>query len=103
MTVGERIVEARKAKDISQKQLAELAGIPLQTLIRYEKTVSENIPMGRLQAIADTLGVSPVYLIGWENKQIMTGGEMAKKINQRLLQNFTTQELLTEIERRCGE
>lgn len=111
MTVGERIVEARKAKGISQKQLAEMAGIPLQTLVRYEKGVSENIPMGRLQAIADALEVVLSVLMGFE-KPVPTTKHANLVIevlqesglsNEEILSSFSTQELLIEIERRCSE
>lgn len=93
MTVGEKIVETRKAKGITQKQLAEMAGIPLQTLVRYEK--GGNIPVGNTEKIANALETTPSSLLGWE-KQPLTS-------NEEILSSFTTQELAEEIAKRCGE
>ena len=83
-----RIVSIRKEKGITQKQLSELTGIPIQTVVRYEK--GGTITAGRLGKIALALGVRPSELLDLEPIKYD-------------LSKFTTQELLDEIERRCGE
>lgn len=85
--LGANIVSIRKAKGITQKELSEKAGIPIQTLVRYEKDQTENIPVSRIEKIASVLGVSASVLLGWDQEKDDLGG-------------FTTQELLTEIEKR---
>lgn len=89
MTVGERIVETRKAKGISQKQFSEMTGIPIQTLFRIEK--NGNATINNMQKIAEALETTPSYLMGWEEKQAT---------NEETLSSFTTQELAEEIARR---
>ena len=85
--LGANIVSIRKEKGITQKELSEKTGIPVQTLVRYEKDKTTNIPVDRIGRIASALGVSASELLGW--------GEADNR-----LADFTTQELLAEIEKR---
>lgn len=108
MTVGERIVEARKSKGITQKALAEMTGIPLQTLVRYEKGANSNIPMGRIDTLAKALETDAFYLMGWEKPVLSTKHtENVLAVlkehgasNEEMLAPFSTQELAEEIARR---
>lgn len=63
--VGERIREAREAKDMSQEELGKACGTTKQTIYKYESGVVTNIPLDRIEKIADVLGVSAAYLVGW--------------------------------------
>ena len=109
MTVGERIVETRKAKGISQKQLSEMTGIPIQTLFRIEK--GGNVTLGNAQKIAEALETTPAYLMGYEEpKPTVEHANMVLEVlkesgmsNGEILSLFTTQELAEELARRCGE
>lgn len=53
---AETIRAEKAARGLTQKALAERAGIPLQTFIRYEQG-KRDIPMGALLQIVDALGV----------------------------------------------
>jgi transcriptional regulator with XRE-family HTH domain len=68
---------ARKKKGYTQGELAEKVGITQQAIAKYERGLVTNMPVERLQAIADVLGVNPVDLMGWEEKQ-QTEEEIAK-------------------------
>lgn len=94
MTVGERIVEARKSKGITQKALAEMTGIPIQTLVRIEKDRT-GLKSNVLEKISVALQIKPSVLVGWV--------EDDETINEEVLSSFTTQELFAEIERRWGQ
>lgn len=62
MTIAERIRLTRQQKNISQKELADKAGINLKSLSRYELGTSVP-PADALKAIADALGVSADHLL----------------------------------------
>ncbi len=63
MTIGERIKEARKAKGMKQKELAEILGCTKQNISRFEK--SKTSPRAdTLIKIAETLGVPVSELLG---------------------------------------
>lgn len=59
---GNQIRDARKAKGLTQKQLAALLGCSHTTISKYEKGEIENMPRPRMKLLADILGVSPVLL-----------------------------------------
>lgn len=59
---GIQIREARKAKGLTQKQLAALLGCSHTTISKYEQGEIENMPRPRMKLLADILDVSPVLL-----------------------------------------
>lgn len=66
MSLGKRIQAARKAKGITQKQLAELIGVVTGTVQQYE--LDKRQPrFEQLEKIANNLDVSVGYLQGYEN------------------------------------
>lgn len=67
MTIGERIKKLREAKNISQIDLATSVQLSKQNLYKYENNIITNIPSDKIELIANALGVSPSYLMGWEN------------------------------------
>ena len=63
--IGSRIKEARKAANMSQSELANKLDKTLRTLQKYESgDIEPSIAMVNL--IADTLKVSPAYLMGYQ-------------------------------------
>ncbi len=68
-TIGDRIFFARREKDITQEELASAVGTTKQNIYKYEKNIITNIPMDKVEAIAYHLGVSPVWLMGWAEKE----------------------------------
>lgn len=68
MGIGTRIKELIKERRITIKQLAELTGIPVNTLYSIIKRDSERVRAETVQLLADALGVTPTYLIGYDDK-----------------------------------
>lgn len=68
-TIGERIRDAREARKMSQEELGRACKTTKQTIYKYESGLVTNIPLDRLEAIADALGVSSAYLAGLENTE----------------------------------
>lgn len=66
MTIGEKINASRKSAGLTQEELASICGTTKQTIYKYEIGKVVNIPLDRLEKIADAVGVSPAYLTGWE-------------------------------------
>lgn len=67
MTVGERIKEVREKAGISQVDFADKINVSKQTLYKYENNLITNIPSDKIEAVAKVGGVSPAYLMGWED------------------------------------
>ena len=49
------------------EELAEKIGTSKQTIHRYENGVISNIPHDKIKLLADTLGVTPSLLMGWDD------------------------------------
>lgn len=67
MFIGEKIKNLRIRCGITQEELAFAAGTKKQTIHKYETGIISNIPASKIKAIADKLGTTPAYLMGWED------------------------------------
>lgn len=63
---GDNIAEARKARGLTQEELANKIGISRPNMCRYETGSIKEIPDKMIMRIADALQVSPAYLRGYE-------------------------------------
>ena len=68
MTIGERIKQRRKELGLSVDELADKLGKNRATIYRYESNEIEKLPTTVLEPLADVLGVSPGFLMGWEEE-----------------------------------
>lgn len=64
MCVGDRIRELRKAKGMTQGELAKKLGLKDSAIAKYENGRVENIKRSVLSEMAKILDCSPVYLLG---------------------------------------
>jgi transcriptional regulator with XRE-family HTH domain len=64
---GERIREARKAKGLTMRQLAEKIGVTESNISMYEREERQP-PIDKFEAMAKALEVSPIHLTGWKQK-----------------------------------
>lgn len=95
MNLGERIKIARDKAGLTQEELGKKCGTTKQTIFKYEAGVVTNIPLDRLELIADAVGVSAASLLGWEKEQpTVSDGlpELDREIIERLCQ-LTPEEL----------
>lgn len=67
VTVGDRIKQVRESKGMTQGELGKSCGVTKQTIFKYENNIITNIPLDRLEMIADALVVSSAYLMGWSD------------------------------------
>ena len=77
VTVGDRIKQVRESKGMTQEELGKACGVTKQTIFKYENNIITNIPLDRLEMMADALVVSSAYLMGWsdstERKELPPG------------------------------
>ena len=66
--IQERILYQMKEKEMSYRDLGEMTGMAKSTLQRYLTKDNAKIPINRLEVIAQALGVSATYLMGWDNE-----------------------------------
>ena len=66
MKMGDVIKKLREEKGITQEQLGEVIGVQKSAIRKYEKGEVENIKRSSIQKMAEYFGVTPCYLMGWE-------------------------------------
>ena len=72
MSVGDNIKNTRIKQGITQEELANKIGTTKQTIYKYENGIVTNIPLSKLEVIADALGVTTAHLMGWEEPKHLT-------------------------------
>ena len=69
MTMGERIKYLRESVGMTQDELGERIGVQKSAIVKYEKGKVENIKRSSIKTMADIFGVSPCYLMGFDEDQ----------------------------------
>ena len=76
-TVSERIKQRRKELGMSYQELADSTGISKSTLQRYETGSIKNIPLDKLDVLAEGLQTTALYILGKSeqtNAEIINSG-----------------------------
>ena len=68
--LNEKLKQLRKEFWYSYKKLEELTGISRSSLQRYESNPCADIPLNKLNIIADVYKVTISYLLGYEAKEM---------------------------------
>ena len=98
--ISKRILETITRKDISYGDLANKTGIPKSALQRYATGQTEKIPIDRLEKIANAIGVTTSFLMGWDS----TNEVSAKKVIPAGFSPMPETELVPRIGRiACGD
>ena len=66
MTMAENIRYLRLKHGLTQEQLGEVIGVQKSAIRKYESGMVENIPRSSIVKMAEIFGVSPAYLMGWQ-------------------------------------
>lgn len=83
MSVGEKIKRLREQKGFTQDDLASAINTTKQTIYKYETGIITNIPLDKIEKMADLLNVSAAYLAGWDEEtqyQLKNNDVLAKII-----------------------
>lgn len=91
MSIGHLIKEQRLRNNLSQEEVAKAIGSTKQAVYKYENGIVTNIPMDKIETMASLFGVTPSYLMGWDE---------APNLNIQLFaENSPEEHRLTEGER----
>ncbi len=69
MNIGEKIKSLRLKKQLTQDDVAQITGTTKQAIYKYETGIVTNIPLDKIEKMADLFGVAPSYLMGWEEEK----------------------------------
>lgn len=100
MSIGDRVKLLREQKGMTQEELATKLGYKSKSSVAHIEK-GRDIPRSMVVTLADILGTTPAYLMGWEDKTPDPLSELIQKydnINPVKLKRFP---MLGEIA--CGE
>lgn len=69
MDTCSKLKKLRLEKKYSLQKMAELVGVNKTTVKRWEDGDIANMGIDKLRTIAHALGVTPYYLLGWEDEE----------------------------------
>lgn len=80
MSIGEVIRRLRLESGKSLEEVSKEIGISRYTMSRYETGAIKAIPYDNIVAIAKAYGVSPAYLMGWEEDDRQDEEQMLEQL-----------------------
>ena len=86
MKIGDRIRDCRIEKGFSQDELAKRLGYKSRSSINKIEKDASGLPQKKIAAIAEALGTTPGYIMGWEEKS--TGKTDSKPKTEKLSLNI---------------
>lgn len=64
--IGNILRERRRAKHITQREVARIVGVTEATVSRWESGDIKNMKRDKIQKLASVLNLSPAVIMGWE-------------------------------------
>lgn len=86
MTMGERILMLRKQRNMTQGELAKRLGVGRTTILKYENGDIENLPRSTISKMATIFGVTPSYLMcfdQWDEETLSDDVALIERIQAR--------------------
>ena len=69
MTIGDKINYLREQNNMTLEELGNKVGVGKSTIRKWEKGMIVNMKRDKIKKLADALGVSPSYLMGWTEEE----------------------------------
>lgn len=92
MDMGRKIEMLRKEKGMTLEELGDKVGVGKSTVRKWENGMIANMRRDKIAKIANALGVSPAYLLGWHEDDasaeiVLTAQEKVMLKKYRTLDN----------------
>lgn len=70
--MSRRIKELRLSKHMTLEDVGNIVGVGKSTVRKWENGLIENMKRDKIASLAKALGVSPSYLMGWDDQSAAT-------------------------------
>lgn len=67
MTIGDRLKKLRQNSNLTLQDAGELVGTTKQNLFKYENNIITNIPIDKIEKLAEIYNSTPIEILGWES------------------------------------
>lgn len=88
MTVADRIRITREEKGLTQEQLALRMGYTGKSSVSKIEISGNDITLKKVSRVAEALGVTPSYLMGWEVDEEEAENEAHRELVKRALDAY---------------
>lgn len=69
MSMAQKIKELRKERGLTLEQVATVVGVGKSTVRKWETGMIANMKRDKIAALAQVLGTTPAYLLGWQDDE----------------------------------
>lgn len=94
MDIGQRIKALRKERGLTLEELGQKVGVGKSTVRKWETGAIANMRRDKIPRLADALGVSPAYLIGFDS--LVTSSFVCSPSEQLLVEHYRAADLGTK-------
>lgn len=88
MEMGNRIKRLREEKGMTLEELGDKVGVGKSTVRKWETGMIANMKRDKISKLADALGVSPGYLMGWESPEPDEAEDLMDILGDRKLMKY---------------
>ena len=88
-SIGERIKKRRSELNLTQDELARMVGYKSRSSINKIE-LSHELPLKKIERIADALKIKPSYLMGWSEEEKEAFEEDGRKLGRELIDKKLT-------------
>lgn len=105
MNMGERIKQLRLQKGITQEELGRVIGVKKAAIMKYENGSVTNMKRKSIQKMAAYFGVSPSYLMGFEDNinNGVNNGIIGNNNNNNIINGVELDEIEAELLTLCSQ
>ena len=68
-SIGARLKALRLDRGLTQDEVGKRVLVSKQTLYKYENDIVTNIPVDKIELLAEVYHVTPAYIMGWEQPE----------------------------------
>lgn len=79
-SIGDRLKKLRLQNNLTLEEVGNKIDASKQTLYKYENDIITNIPSDKIERLSQIYGVSPSYLMGWDDANAPTIKSLITKV-----------------------
>lgn len=68
-SIGAHLKALRLDRGLTQEEVGKRVLVSKQTLYKYENDIVTNIPVDKIELLAEVYHVTPAYIMGWEQSE----------------------------------